>query len=358
MGKTEGTVHVVILAGGSGTRFWPVSRMERPKQFLSISETGESLIQATARRNMPLGGGNAPVWIVTNGLQEVITREHVPTARILTEPFGKNTAASIGLAAAHICKEDPNSIMVVLAADHAVQNEAVYQKTLEEAVRLAQVTDNLITIGIKPASPNTAYGYIKKGEHIQDNGFKVNRFFEKPSLERAMQYFDSPDFFWNSGMFAWKTSVLRSLNEYAPQLFSGLSEYTEFIGTENEKKELKKFFEKIESISIDFAVLEHAKNCAVVCSDDFGWNDVGSWDAWAEHYSKDEKGNLVKGDVMIFDSENCIIRSDNRFVALVGCENLVVIECKDATLVCARDQVQDVKKIVAALQANGRFELI
>lgn len=350
---------VVILAGGQGARFWPISRMNRPKQFLSISANGESLIQATARRSQPLMSSGAHPLIVTNVLHQTLVKEHVPAAEILVEPLGKNTAASIGYAAIRMRKNGIDPVMVVLPADHAVQDDAKLQATLKKAVTLADKHEILVTIGIEPTYPNTGYGYIKRGIPLNGAGFMVRRFFEKPNLERAIEYCKSGDFYWNSGMFVWKSSVvLEAIEEYMPQLYAGLKEIEAAFDTPKENEVVLRVFQGMESTSIDFGVLELARNCAVVPAETFGWNDVGSWDAWAEHFRKDETGNLTHGDAVALESKNCVVYSGKRFIAVVGAEDMVVIDSDDAVLVCPRSKVQDVKKVVDYLKTQGRLQLM
>lgn len=355
---TSRHVTVVILAGGQGARFWPISRMRRPKQFLSISANGESLIQATARRIAGLAG-KENVLIVTNKLHEELIREHVPYAQVMCEPVGRNTAASIGLAALHVRRKNPGGVMIVLPADHAVRDEGKLLKTLEEAVAVAGAEDLLVTIGIPPTYPHTGYGYIKRSAALKGNGFLVGRFYEKPNVERARKYCESGDFYWNSGMFAWRAEViLEAMEDEMPELYAGLMQIDQVLGTADEEKITASVFESLESVSIDFGVLEHARNCAVVAAFDFGWNDVGSWDAWAEHFEPDTEGNLVRGDAIVLDSKGCLVHSEKRLTAVLGAENLIIIDSGDALLICPRDRVQDVRRIVDELKEKGRRDLI
>ena len=351
-------LRVVILAGGQGARFWPISRRERPKQFLSISASGESLIQATARRVAKLAppGG---LWVVTNHLHKALISKHVPSARILSEPLGRNTAASIGLAAIYARRENPKAVMIVLPADHVVSNETRLLQVLNDAAQIAAVESLLVTIGVEPSFPNTAYGYIHRGAKLVSGGYTVRRFFEKPSLERATKYCESGEFYWNSGMFVWRVDViLDAIEDHLPQLFEGLNEIDAVIGTAAEQETIARIFEKLEPISIDFGVLEHARNCGLVIANEFGWNDVGSWDAWAEHFKKDAFGNHLDGDALVIDSSSSVVCAKDRFIAVLGVENLIVIDSGDALLVCPRERVQDVRKIVDELKARGREELI
>lgn len=346
------------MAGGQGTRFWPVSRMKRPKQFLSISDDGESLIQATARRVLPLVGEQS-TYIVTNKLHEPLIRQHVPDAVVISEPMGRNTAASIGLAAIYVDKQCPDAVCVVLPADHAIGNDELLCQALRRAADVARTHDSLVTIGVRPLSPHTGYGYIKRGAEIEKGAFHVDRFFEKPSLERAEQYLESGNFYWNSGMFVWRTgTILTAIKNYLPDLHKALEEIRAAIGSPEEETVLERVFPTLESISIDFGVLEHARNCAVIEAEPFGWNDVGSWDAWAEHFERDSDGNLLRGDVLAIESKNCVVHSDHKMTAILGVENLVVIDSGDALLICPSSEVQEVRKIVEALKQRRRTELL
>lgn len=351
-------IFAVILAGGQGTRFWPVSRMKRPKQFLSISDDGESLIQATARRVRPLVGEHS-TYIVTNTLHEPLIREHVPDAVVISEPVGRNTAASIGLAAVYVDRTCPDAVCVVLPADHAIGNSGLLCDAILKAADVARTHDMLVTIGVRPTFPHTGYGYIKRGKNLADGAYRVDRFFEKPSLERAEQYLEAGDFLWNSGMFVWRTSaILAAIKSFLPELAAGLDEIRAAIGTASEKETLERVFPTLESVSIDFGVLEHARNCAVVDAEPFGWNDVGSWDAWAEHFERDRDGNLLRGDVLAIEAKNCVVHSEHKFTAVLGVENLVVIDSGDALLICPSSEVQEVRKIVDALKQKKRTELL
>lgn len=352
------TPTAVILAGGQGTRFWPVSRIRKPKQFLPFTPSGQSLISETARRIKPLCG-NDGIWVVTNEDQAPLVKEHVPGAHVICEPVPRNTAASLGLAATYIHKKDPEAVLVCLPSDHAVKEEESLRKIVQDAAGLAQSQDLLVTIGVKPTFAHTGYGYILRGAPLASGGFTVRRFYEKPNQERANEYFESGNYYWNSGMFVWKARVLlQEIEEYMPAMYASLMEIDHAIGTPEEKKVLREQFEPMEAISIDFGVLEHARNCAVIPADQFGWTDVGSWDAWAEHFRPDSANNLVQGDALLLDARDCIVKGGERFIAVLGMDDLVVIDSGDAVLVCPRDRVQDVRKVVQELKAKGRTELI
>jgi mannose-1-phosphate guanylyltransferase len=352
----------VILAGGQGSRFWPLSRSAKPKQFLSISENGESLIQSTARRVSPLVGSENVRVIAHSGLHSLI-KEHVPAAQILQEPSARNTAACIGLAAVYALVESPeiDPVMVVLPADHAVKDEERLREALSEAIRSAAADDVLVTIGIPPTSPHTGYGYIKRGETLSGRAYRVERFYEKPSLERAQKYLEEGGFSWNSGMFVWRAGVvLKAFEAYLPEMYSGLMKIKALLESARPEglAEIDEIFSTLQSTSIDFGVLEHARNCVVIEAEEFGWNDVGSWDQWAENFSTDGDGNLIRGEAVVIDSTSCVIKSQGRLIAAVGLKDVVVIDSGDALLVVARDSVQEVRKVVEELKRRERKDLI
>lgn len=347
---------VVILAGGSGTRFWPVSRSNCPKQFLSIPGHTESLITATARRASELVGRDN-ILVVCNAVHEPLVREHVPYADLITEPCARNTAAPIGVAAIKVAKHKPNAVMVVLSADAAIENEEALFASLGRAIEAARESEVLVTIGVPPTCPHTGYGYIKKGTEQRQKVYKVARFFEKPSLERAVGYLEAGDFLWNTGMFAWKPEVLLSaIKTLLPELAQGLEDVRKANG--DFQQVVSKVFPSFEAISIDFGVLEHARNIVVAEAEPFGWNDVGSWDSWAQYSAADSRGNRTIGDAVAVDSQNCIVRSSGRFIAALGCTDLVIVDSGDALLVCPRERAQEVKKIVDELKVRGRKELL
>jgi mannose-1-phosphate guanylyltransferase len=352
---------VVIMAGGSGSRFWPLSRSARPKQFLALSGSGESLIQATARRMVPLVG-ESKINVVANGSFIPLISEHVPYAKIITEPEARNTAACIGLAAiaavADTQGEDP--VLVMLPADHTVTDEAKLQEAIAQAIAVAHAEDVLVTVSIPPTHPHTGYGYIKRGAHISGRVYSVDRFYEKPNLQRAEKYLEQGGFGWNSGMFVWRAqSILAAFKAHLPLIHAGLLEIAQMWKTQGRDADIRKVFSTFESISIDFGVLEHAKNCVVIDAEPFGWSDVGSWDQWAESFERDQDGNLIQGDAVVIDSSDCVIKSqEGRMIAAVGLKDVVVIDSGDALLVVSREHVQDVRKVVAELKHRGRNELV
>jgi len=357
----SGTV-VAVLAGGQGSRFWPMSRSARPKQFLSIKENGESLIQWTVRRVQEVVGPDN-VWVISNPALVGLITEHVPRARIVCEPVARNTAPCIGLAAVHalVHSSGIDPVMVVLPADHAVRDEEKLRAAIREGVHQARTSNVLVTIGIPPTHPHTGYGYIKRGSLLAGRTYRVQRFFEKPNLERATKYVEDGTYSWNSGMFVWRASViLEAFKAYLPTMYDGLMEIKGLVeagSTPLSDARFKEVFSSFESISIDFGVLEHAANCVVIAAEEFGWNDVGSWDQWAENFSADADGNLLEGDSLIIDSSDCVVRANKRLIAAVGLKDTIIIDAGDALLVVSREHVQDVRKVVEELKRRGRTEL-
>lgn len=349
---------VVIMAGGQGTRFWPVSRAARPKQFLVVGAGGRSLIQQAADR---VAGLTKPekIVVVTNKAHEPLVKEHLPSVQIISEPIGRNTAASILLAALSLEKENPEAVMIVLSADHAIRDTDLFAQLLGEASRHAAKHDDLVVLGITPISPHTGYGYIREGAPLGGRVCRVSSFVEKPNIDRAKEYLESGEYYWNSGMFIWRVSVfLNAVRRFMPKLWAFAESIRPFIGTPAFGPEMEARFGQIDSIAVDVGILERADNCAMVRTPDFGWSDVGSWDAWAEHYDKDACGNVLRGPTISIASKDSIVLADKRVVALVGVDNLIVVDSGDALLVCAKERSQDVKKVVEELSQKGMKGLL
>ncbi len=343
-------MHAVVLAGGSGTRFWPLSREAYPKQLLKIFGD-QTLIQATLSRIAPLIP-TPQTYIVTNPQQEEqIKFQFTPetSPNFITEPVGRNTAAAIGLAAITLSKKDPNGIMVVLSADHFIRNEKVLLDQITLGGKIAE-QGYLVTIGAKPSRPETAYGYIQSAGLLPhfSGAFRVGQFFEKPDREKALLYLESGNFYWNTGMFVWKiATILEEINRYMPELAQGLKTISD--------QNFKAVYAGLPSISIDYGVLEKSDKLAVIPAE-MGWEDVGSWNALDEILPKDEAGNIVIGNVVNVGSNNSIIYAGNRVVAVVGLQDIVVADTDDATLICSKDKSQDVKKVVEILKTKGGEE--
>ncbi len=349
----------VILAGGSGTRFWPLSREEYPKQLLKIFGN-QSLIQATLARIADLIPLNQ-TYIVTNPAQaEQIKFQLPPSAegpRFISEPIGRNTAAAIALAAIQLRKKFQDGVMVVLSADHFIREPQAFIKALQLGEALAN-EGYLVTLGAKPTRPETGYGYIQKGKPFasQPNASTVQRFVEKPNRETAEQYLKKDDYFWNTGIFLWRVStILAEIERFLPELSEGLKEVDRKLGTDQEGEALGRIYPKLPSISIDYAVLEKSDRLAVIPTD-MGWEDVGSWSALDEVIERDGDGNILTGNVVNIESQNSIIYGDKRVIAVVGLKDIVVADTDDATLICAKSKAQEVKKVVAALKLRNGDE--
>lgn len=347
----------IIMAGGSGTRFWPLSRKSLPKQFLNLTGK-ESMVNETIDRLAPTIEMDH-VFVVTNAAHADLTfrmtdgrlkRDH-----ILAEPAARNTAACIGYAAMELVRKYGDGIMAIFASDHYIKDEPGFREVLERAIRTAEDGDKLVTIGIKPYFPSTGYGYIKrKTADCAAGAAQVEEFVEKPDLETAKRYLESGDYLWNSGMFIWKASViLKQFEKLLPDIYTHLLTIGESMGTEREQDVIGEVYPKIPKISVDYGIMERAENVFVL-EGDFGWNDVGSLDAMEIMHEPDENGNVVCGENISLDVKNCISYGENKLIALVGVENLIVVETEDTLLVCDKNRAQDVKKIVERLETEGK----
>ena len=354
-------IHAVILAGGRGTRFWPLSRESWPKQMLNI--LGEdTLLRQTIKR---LDGFDPKlnIWIcTTEGLAQDI-RFHVQALgkeaekiRFIIEPMGKNTGPAIGLSAATLNQISPDSVMMVMPSDHSIKDTKQFQETLRRAVKAAE-RDCLVTFGIKPRRPETAYGYIQSGPPVKDSKeevFHVEEFFEKPDLTTAENFVRQGNFYWNSGIFIWKASkILQEIKIHLPELYEGLQK----IGKLKDLKDSKihDIYSSFENISIDYGVLERSHDVLVIPSD-FGWSDLGSWAALDDILERDERGNILQGNLVDIDSENSTVITCDRVMATIGLKDLVVVDTPDATLVSSKGKVQEVRKVVDALKKDRREE--
>lgn len=354
----------VILAGGGGTRFWPLSRQNKPKQLLNLSGNDVMLNDTILHYESVIPAQNT--FIVTNQSQaellNQILLEQVPRENVLREPVGRNTAACILYAALVIQKRHQEGVMVVLPSDHYFTDVAEYRNILTKTCQAAETTDKLITIGVKPGFPATGYGYINYRKQLNaglpEGSFEVNEFVEKPTFERAKKYLESGDYLWNSGMFAWKVSViLVNFRRYLPRLFRSMQELIPVLDTEAEAETVAKIYPHLQSTSIDYGILERSDEVLVVPGD-FGWNDVGSWDALGSIFPPDDDGNIVKANHVGIKTRNSIIYGDERLIATIGLDNVIVAETSDAILVCPKDRAQEVKDLVELLKAKGMNEYI
>ncbi len=358
----------VILSGGSGTRLWPLSRELHPKQLIAVSGAGPTMLQDTLARLEGIPGLGRPVVVCNEAhrflVAEQLRQRNVVPSNILLEPFGRNTAPAIGLAAHAALGEsgtdqaesgvDP--LLLVLPADHVIQDVAAFQAAVMAAMPAAQA-GKLVTFGIVARAPDTAYGYIRRGAPTDSGAFEIADFVEKPDTAKATAFVAAGDYYWNSGMFLFRARrFLAELAQFAPTIARSVAavsvtathdmDFTRFDA---------KVFEDCPSDSIDYAVMEKTHD-AVVIPLDAGWSDVGSWSSLHDAIERDALGNAMRGDVVAEDTHNCLLFSQSRLVATVGLENHVVVETKDAVLVAPRDRAQDVKKLVARLKADGRFE--
>ena len=352
------------MAGGKGERFWPKSRTNLPKQFLSLTNDGKSMIQHTVERLEGLVELEN-VYVVTNKLYEELIVEHIPNLpleNIIIEPEAKNTAPCIGLAAVHIAKKNPESKMIVLPSDHLIKFNEIFLDTLKLGLEVVEDDENIVTIGITPNYPETGYGYInfKKGvsPHEITNVYEVLKFVEKPDLERAKQYLTSGEYLWNSGMFIWKVStILKCFEDFLPEIYTGLKEIETTIYTEKYLEILKKVFSEIPSESIDYGIMEKAKNIYVIPGN-FGWDDVGSWLSLERINNTNQDGNIISGNVVTVKTKNSIIQGSKKLIATIGLEDIIIVDTDDALLICNKDNTQEVKEVIANLKASNKTEYL
>ena len=362
-------LHVVILAGGSGTRFWPLSREKMPKQLLNILGD-RSMLAMTLDRACALVPEER-IWIVTTRSQSnEIRRElhalHLNKFQLIEEPAGRNTAAAIGLAAVKILHKDPKGVLAVLPADHHIDKENRFLELVEAGRNVAE-TGWLVTLGISPTRPETGYGYIWKGRPIENtldinnlgvDVFKVIQFTEKPDQETAEKYLRSREFFWNSGIFLWRADqFMDEMKRSLPEHYRGLMEIGSLDDLSSHKDRIEKVYKELTAISVDYGIMEHSDKVAMIPAD-IGWSDVGSWAALREINEKDLDGNVIKGNVLALDSRDSLLYGQDRLVAALGVDGLVVVDTPDAVLVCRDDMSQDVRKIVKQLIDEDRDEAI
>ena len=348
-------MQALILAGGSGTRFWPLSRKRTPKQMLAFGET-ESLLQATVSRLDPLIEPES-IWVCTTTALAPEVREQlprVPSTQILEEPVGRNTALAIGWAVHSLPKELQNDVIVVLPADHHFEDVESFQATLEVAVSAAATQDTILTLGVRPTRAETGYGYLELGETLGDADRirRVVRFTEKPDLESAREFVSSGNYLWNAGIFVFRGRVLLNrLEQYQPELTEGLAEI------EKSPERLVEIYSDLPAISIDHGLMEKLSDLGTVPLD-CGWTDLGSWEAMWEQLGPDSAGNVSSGEVISFDSKNNLIMSTDGLVAAIGVEGLVIVKTRDAVLVVPKERSQEVRWIVEQLSATGRDDLL
>ncbi|MCM1212006.1 MAG: sugar phosphate nucleotidyltransferase [Blautia sp.] len=347
----------VILAGGGGTRFWPLSRKELPKQLLNL--TGKDLMVNETIDRLEGNVEKEDIFVVTNNTQAQLmldaTAGRVRPDHVLSEPAARNTAACIGYAAMEILQKYGDGIMCILPSDHYIKKVDIYKKVIGKAIQVAEKTDALVTVGIQPTFPSTGYGYICHGESkVEDCYYTVRQFVEKPNLQKAKEYLLSGEYLWNSGMFIWKASTIMCYFEkLLPDIYTCLQTIGSAMNTEEEKEVIERVYGTIPKISIDYGIMERADK-VLVLEGDFGWSDVGSWDALEALYDKDEHGNITYGEQVHIDTHDCIIYAKSKLVTTIGLDNVIVVETEDAVLVCDKNRAQEVKKIVDVLQDSDK----
>ncbi|MFA5042455.1 MAG: sugar phosphate nucleotidyltransferase [Kiritimatiellia bacterium] len=347
--------YAVILAGGRGERFWPMSTRRRPKQLLALVGRRALLAEAVHRIQPIIPQGRILV-ITSVDLQNAVRRllPGLPKANVIGEPCGRDTAAAITLAAALIKARNPQAVFCVLTADQVIGNPSVFRRALKEALARAAAADVLLTIGLKPAFPSTGFGYIEAGARLAGPSrtafYRVRRFVEKPNARMAERYVKTGRFYWNSGMFVWSLAAWeRALRRHCPPLARLLDTLTPLAGRSGFQGALKQAYDGLEKISVDYAIMEHADNI-VMAKGVFPWDDVGSWSALEQHFPKDGHGNVVVGSGELLESSGNIVVADNGLVALIGVDDLVVVKAGAVTLVCRKDRSQEVKRLVEKLR--------
>ncbi len=356
-------MYAVILAGGKGERFWPLSTSTQPKQLLSLVGDKPLLAQAVDR----LEGWIPPerVYVITNeDLVEASQKAapQLPPKNIIGEPVGRDTAAAAALGAAVVKANDPDAAFCILTADHIIGDLDVYRNTLRQSLLLAQKEDVLVTIGVQPTEPSTGYGYIEATDsYAQHDGIeflKASRFVEKPDMETAQRYLESGTFFWNSGMFIWSVAALeKALRQHRPPLADMMDRLAPVVNTPEFLPELAREYDQLEKISIDYALMEKADNILMVRGT-FAWDDVGSWPALENHFERNADGNVAIGSCEAVEAESNIVYSKDHLTALIGVKDLVVVQAEGVTLICPRDRAQDVKKLVEKLKESGSYEAL
>lgn len=346
-------ITALIMAGGKGERFWPRSRVNCPKQFIDILGNGKTMIQLTVERILPLVAIE-DIYIATNESYKDLVKEQLPgilEENILCEPVGRNTAPCIGLGAAYMLHKEEDAVMMVLASDHLIRFEDHFRRVLQDAVEIARQDENIVTIGITPNCPETGYGYIQRGsERVKNDAYAVDRFVEKPNLETATEYLAAGNYLWNSGMFVWKAStVMKCMEKYMPDIYEGLMTIQKSIGTETEKQVLTEQFVAMRSESVDYGIMEKADSIYVLPGN-FGWDDVGSWLAVGRLKSEDEDNNVFTGNVLAVETKSCIVEAQEKLIATVGLENIVIVDTEDVTLVGNRQRMGEIKKLLEQLR--------
>ncbi|UYZ59070.1 mannose-1-phosphate guanylyltransferase [Hymenobacter latericus] len=356
---SPGAPYLVVMAGGIGSRFWPFSRTHHPKQFHDVLGVGKSMLRITVDRFQ----GICPpenVYVVTNRDYVDLVQQHLPEIapdQILAEPIGRNTAPCIAYASYRIAQRDPQGVIVVTPADHAVLKEDEFQGVIRTAIDAARTQDVLITLGIQPSRPDTGYGYIQfhddEAQQLGGGLKKVKTFTEKPNSELARMFVESGDFLWNSGLFIWRAdSILRAFHHYLSDIAEVFDEGRMLLGTPAERGFIQQAYSRCRNISIDYGVMEKADNVYVLPAD-FGWSDLGTWDSLHRMGHHDADGNVVDGDALLYDTRECVIKTPSeRLVVVQGLEGYIVAEYDNVLLICKRTEEQRVKDFVADVKSK------
>ena len=343
--------YCVIMAGGVGSRFWPLSQKNKPKQFIDILSTGKSMLRETYERALDIVESEN-ILILTNESYKDMVLEHIPEldeSQVLCEPLKRNTAPCIAYAAHRIYAKDQTAIMFVAPADHHISNRVAFKNVVNNCFEMSEFRNILMTIGIRPSRPETGYGYIQINNKDTDDVYRVKTFTEKPDLEMAKVFLDSGDFLWNSGMFVWSCrAILDAFEKYAPHMNVLFREGQELYNTPKEQEFINKIFPECESISIDYCIMEKAKNVYVYAAN-FTWSDIGTWGSLYEHSDKDKNNNAISSkDTKMFNSKNCIIKTqEGKTIVIDGLEDYIVVESKDGLLICPMSNEQKIRQYIS-----------
>ncbi|MDI3525900.1 MAG: mannose-phosphate guanylyltransferase [Tenuifilum sp.] len=353
-------IYCIIMAGGIGSRFWPLSRTSKPKQFIDILGTGKSLLQQTFERMVNICP-KENILIVTSSAYDKLVHEQIPGLnenQVLLEPLRRNTAPCIAYATYKIKKQNPEAVVIVAPSDHLILNEQVFNETIIQAANFASNSDALITLGITPSRPETGYGYIQIGKPVKETPslFKVKTFTEKPNLELAKKFMESGEFFWNSGLFVWSiSSITKAFEKYLPEVNSLFEELLPIYNTEKEEEAISNTYAECRNISVDYGIMEKADNVYVFCAE-FGWSDLGTWGSLYTHLPHDSNGNAaVAKDLMLYETKNSIFNIPQSKLAVVqGLEDYIVVDTEDVLLICRKQDEQNIKNYVNEILINKK----
>jgi mannose-1-phosphate guanylyltransferase len=350
-------IYAIIMSGGLGSRFWPKSRKNLPKQFLRtvgdktmIECTVDRIINVIPRERICIVTNKSYVPIIQGLLK-------INTENIFKEPLNRETASCIGLAAVKLLKKDFEAVMVVLPSDHVIMGQENFEAILKLGIEAARDKDYLVTMGIKPTRPESGYGYAEMGEELEKGMFRIKRFVEKPNIDVAKSFIEKGSYLWNSGMFIWRADrLLREIRKYIPDLYKSLMKIYEFIGTPEEENVIEEEYAKIDGISIDFGVMQRTHR-AVVLETDFVWDDIGSFTALERFLNTDENNNIISGcEIGLIDVENSMIIGDKRLIAGIGLKDMLVVDTEDVVFICPKDRCQEIKELVKKISMKDEFE--